>query len=338
MKLIQPIITIITAFLLSIQLMTAQDVGGDSWKGYLDQSAAAAKMSGYKDYWEKGVWKKGQKSHDLKLTFKYNKKKKRYTGEYYINETVNKAHYARFALEATVSNQKVRYKTTTKTFETQNQLNLGFCFNSATLNYSEDAHYEYLEGEWRGWNENSRACAGAHVLVRRAKDGYVEPEPPVVVEQKDTVKELEPPIVEKIDTVVEMNMDTVAEEPVKVVKELVPEIVNYSKRKLLTKDKMHVPKDSILLQIWDSNRVDGDIVSLDFNGQLILSNYPLTSIPKSIKVRLNQGENILTLIAHNLGSIPPNTAAISVEREEGYKTIILKSDMDQSESIKIIRE
>ncbi len=333
MKLIQHITTIITVFLLSIQLMTAQDIGGDAWKGYLDQSSEAAKMKQYKVYWDKGVWKKGKKSHDLKLTFKYNEKKKRYTGEYYINEAVNKAHYGRFALEATVSDKKVRYKTTYKIFETKNQLNLGFCFSSATLNYSEDEHYEYLEGAWKGWNDNGRACAGAHILVRRAKDGYVEPEPVVV-------KEPEPPIVEKIDTVVEMNVDTVAEEPVKVVKEPepVPEIVDYSKRKLLTKDKMHVPKDSILVQIWDSNRVDGDIVSLDFNGQLILSNYALTSIPKSIKVRLNSGENVLTLVAHNLGDIPPNTAALSIEREEGHKTIILKSDMDQSECIKIIKE
>jgi hypothetical protein len=333
------IIIPIIIFLYGFQLAFSQDIIGDSWEGYLDQSAAASKMDGYKDYWKKGIWKKGKKSHDLKLTFKYNEKKKKIIGEYYINEVVKKAHYGRFSLEATVSNKKVRYKTTGKIFETKNQLNLGFCHSSATLTYNEDKYYEYLEGEWRGWNDASRACAGAHVWVRRKKKGVEpppEPKPPVLVEEKDTVKEPELVIVEKIDTLVEMKIDTLATIPVPPEPPIVQK--DYSDRKLLTKDKMYVSKDSILVQIWDANRVDGDIVSLQFNGKLILKNYLLTSIPKSVIVYLKQGENVLTLIAHNLGAIPPNTAALSIEREEGHKTIILKSDMDQSESIIILKQ
>jgi hypothetical protein len=321
-----------------IHEVSSQDLTG-VWTGYLDQSKEASKMKVYKMYWDNGLWKKGKKTHVLRLTFKYNEKKKNYTGEYYINETVNKAHYAKFYFRSTFSNKKARYTTTSKIFETQNTLNTSFCHSSATLNYSEDIGYEYLEGEWRGWSDNSKTCAPAHVRVRRKKPGYVEPEPPVIEEKKDTTEQPEIIAVEKIDTVVEMNIETktVVEQIPDPVEPVVEEISSKN-RKLITKETMHVPKDSILLQIWDSNRVDGDIISLDLNGVSILKEYSLTSIPKSIKIQLVTGENIITMFAHNLGDIPPNTAAISVEREFGYKTIILKSDIGQSESIKIIKE
>ena len=150
----QSAIFILSILLLGLINLSAQDINGQ-WEGYLDQSAAASKMSGYQDYWKKGLWKKGDKTHNLKMTFKYNEKKKAYTGEYYINEKVNPAHYARFAIRATISSKnKVRYTTTSKVFETKNTLNVGFCYNSATLNYSEDDQYEYLEGSWRGWNDD----------------------------------------------------------------------------------------------------------------------------------------------------------------------------------------
>ena len=224
-----------------------------------------------------------------------------------------------------MNNNKVRYNTTSKIFETQNTLNTSFCYSEATLNYSEDVGYEYLEGNWRGWNDKSRDCASAHVKVRRKKDGYVEPEPRMI---------------KKPDSVVALNVDTSTSKSSESIKETVKieDDNNFKDRKMVTKETMHVPKDSILIQIWDSNRVDGDIISLDFNGRTILSDYTLTSIPKSIKVRLLNGNNFLTLLAHNLGDIPPNTAALSIEREEGHKVVILKSDMGQSESVKIIKE
>lgn len=314
----------------------AQKISGE-WEGYLDQSVEASKMASYKTYWEKGLWAKGQKTHDLTLTFRYDSKKKQYTGEYYINESLNDAHYARFFFNATFQNNKARYTTTEKIFETKNTLNLGFCFSEATLNYTEDSRYEYLEGEWRGWNDDSRACAGAHVWVRRRKYYSEEPAPePVVVEKKDTIKKVEIVVIEKIDTIVEMNIPIVETIEDTVVKE--NSIAEYKSRKLVTKESMHVKKDSLEIQIWDSNREDGDIISLEFNGQLILQEHTLTNAKKTLKIYLQKGENILTLVAHNLGEIPPNTAAISIERTEGRKEIILESDMGKSESIKIVKE
>lgn len=306
-------------------MLIAQDIAG-RWEGYLDHSEGASSKDGYKDYWERGIWKEGTKTDNVELTLQFNKKKKAYTGEYYTEDATKKTHYARFAIRATVDpNGAIHYKTTSKIFETKNQRNQGFCFSEANLTRSEDKKYEYLEGVWTSWDDKKKKCTPAHIWIRRKKRFKDNPEPVLAV-------------VEKIDTVVEMNVivpptpkDTLAEEP------LVAKPA-YSNRKLITKETIHVPKDSIWIQVSDSNREDGDIISLEFNGQLLLKEYTLTTEKKGFRVRLQPGVNILTLIAHNLGEIPPNTAALEVERAEGRKRIVLESDMDTSESIHIIKE
>lgn len=305
----------------------AQDLNiGGRWLGYLDHSEGATAKDGYKDYWERGVWKAGTKTHNVELLLQYNKKKDNYIGEYYTEEASKKTHYARFAVRATVDKKGgVYYKTTSKIFETKNQLNPGFCFSEANLTWTEDKKYEYLEGTWTSWDNKKKTCAPAHIWLRRKKRFKDNPEPILAV-------------VEKIDTVVEMNSivppkqkDTLVEEP------FVPKPA-YSNRKLVIKETLHVPKDSIWIQVSDSNREDGDIISLEFNGELLVKEYTLTTAKKGFRVKLQPGVNILTLIAHNLGEIPPNTAALEIERAEGRKLIILESDMDTSESIQIIKE
>lgn len=310
---------------LSFKMLVAQDIAG-RWEGYLDHSKGASSKDGYKDYWERGIWKEGTKTHNVELSLKLNKNKKAYTGEYYTEDATKKTHYARFAIRATVGkNSAIHYKTTSKIFETKNQLNQGFCFSEANLTRSEDKKYVYLEGVWTSWDDKKKQCVPAHIWIRQKKRVKDTPEPVLAM-------------VEKIDTVVEMNVitppepkDTVVEEPL-VVKPA------YSNRKLITKETLHVPKDSIWIQVSDSNREDGDIISLEFNGELLIKEYTLTTQKKGFRVRLQPGVNILTLIAHNLGEIPPNTAALEIERAEGRKRIILESDMDTSESIQIIKE
>ena len=80
---------------------------------------------------------------------------------------------------------------------------------------------------------------------------------------------------------------------------------------------------------------DGDIVSLKLNNEWILLNFPLKKEKHTIIIPLKKPENQLMLFAENLGSIPPNTAAISINDNSTVKTFILNSDMKSSESIKI---
>jgi hypothetical protein len=313
---------------LSVKMLVAQDIAG-RWEGYLDHSKGASVKDGYKNYWERGTWKEGTKTQNVELTLLFNNKKKAYTGEYYTEDATKKTHYARFAVLATVDNNGgIYYKTTSKIFETKNQLNQGFCFNQANLTRTEDKKYVYLEGTWKSWDNNDNQCLPAHIWIRRKKRFKDNLEPVVA-------------LVEKIDTVVEMNSITPPKPKDTLVVQKQEPLVSkpaYSDRKLVTKETIHVPKDSIWIQVSDSNREDGDVISLEFNGQLLIKKYTLRTTKKGFRVRLQPGVNILTLIAHNLGEIPPNTAALEIERTEGWKRIILESDMDTSESIQIIKE
>ena len=92
------------------------------------------------------------------------------------------------------------------------------------------------------------------------------------------------------------------------------------------------------MKLWDDNREDGDSISLYLNGQLLLEHYRVTKEPKEISIPLTQTENMVVMVAENLGSTPPNTAALTLIDGEVRKTVVLKSDMGTSEAIKITRK
>lgn len=109
-----------------------------------------------------------------------------------------------------------------------------------------------------------------------------------------------------------------------------------SKRKVVSSKEWTVKNKKITLQIWDNNKEDGDIISLKFNDTWILSSFLLKKEKHSITIELKEKDNQLLMFAENLGSIPPNTAAISIDDNELVRTFMLNSDMSKSESVKII--
>lgn len=88
-------------------------------------------------------------------------------------------------------------------------------------------------------------------------------------------------------------------------------------RKVEIQDCYNSSYNKIKIWYWDCGVEDNDTVSLYLNGSWILTETRLTKEPKFIEVELNPGENLLTLYAHNLGDIPKNTAAVSVEHPYG---------------------
>ena len=109
-----------------------------------------------------------------------------------------------------------------------------------------------------------------------------------------------------------------------------------AKRKVVAEKECTVKSEKVSLQIWDNNQEDGDIVSLKLNENWILTNYQLKKEKLSVPIELNSKNNQLLLFAENLGKIPPNTAAISVDDNDTTKTFILNSDMRKSETVKLI--
>lgn len=85
--------------------------------------------------------------------------------------------------------------------------------------------------------------------------------------------------------------------------------------------------DMITAYVWDVNKEDGDVISLRFNGEWILKDYYLKKEKKAIQLKIEPGkENRLVLFAENLGSIPPNTCALSFNDGKQRRNLSLISD------------
>jgi hypothetical protein len=71
---------------------------------------------------------------------------------------------------------------------------------------------------------------------------------------------------------------------------------------------------NITLNVYDNGVVDGDTVSIYYNGKLIASRQRISATPITLQVELDENAPIheITLFAENLGSIPPNTALVVV--------------------------
>ena len=70
--------------------------------------------------------------------------------------------------------------------------------------------------------------------------------------------------------------------------------------------------DTCRMDIWDSEYIDGDIVTLVYNGRVVLSDYTLVRKKKQVLLPLTEQVNILTIIAENEGKVPPNTSRITL--------------------------
>jgi hypothetical protein len=109
-------------------------------------------------------------------------------------------------------------------------------------------------------------------------------------------------------------------------------------RKTETVETVLIKNKKVTIKIWDNDKVDGDVVSLNLNGVWILKNYRLKKRSKNIIIELPEDSNELILYAENLGRLPPNTAAISIwNGKEEIKSLVLNSDKGKSEAIKILK-
>ena len=98
-----------------------------------------------------------------------------------------------------------------------------------------------------------------------------------------------------------------------------------------------VTKTDITAYIWDANKEDGDIVSLQYNGEWLLRNYSLKNAKRPIQFKLSSnGDNRLILYAESLGSIPPNTCALTFHDGEKVRTLSLVSDEVSCGALKFV--
>ncbi len=80
--------------------------------------------------------------------------------------------------------------------------------------------------------------------------------------------------------------------------------------------------DSCILEIWDGEVVDGDIVTVLFNREMILEGYSLESAKKRIVLPMRRKTNVLEIIAENEGKAPPNTSKVSLSDGSSFYPLL----------------
>lgn len=97
--------------------------------------------------------------------------------------------------------------------------------------------------------------------------------------------------------------------------------------------------EQLILDVYDDNTVDGDMISIFFNNKEVLSNYRLKAEKKRLVLNLGQSElNILVVKAMNMGGDPPNTAMLLLYDGDVEHKIKAYNDPGKSSEIRIIYE
>jgi hypothetical protein len=100
------------------------------------------------------------------------------------------------------------------------------------------------------------------------------------------------------------------------------------------KTTIFAKNDALKLTIWDAGKLDGDKLSIFYNGKNLINNYAIKKSKKTINLKLNKGENILKFRADNIGEIAPNTAKIEIAI--GDKVIDLLSNLNKGENTSLV--
>lgn len=94
------------------------------------------------------------------------------------------------------------------------------------------------------------------------------------------------------------------------------------------------------LDFYDNGEIDGDSISVFYNGKLVLSNQRISDKPLTLFLEYDKNikENLLTMYAENLGTIPPNTAVMIVTDGRRRYEVRLESDLKKSGSVIFTRD
>ncbi len=123
-------------------------------------------------------------------------------------------------------------------------------------------------------------------------------------------------------------------------------IINYvtekefNERKSEVQNEIEVESDSLTISMYDNGEVDGDIISIFYNKNLILNSQKLTHKSIKLNVRLDslQETNEISMFAENLGLIPPNTALMVINDGKNKYELRVSSNLEKNATVRIKRK
>lgn len=113
------------------------------------------------------------------------------------------------------------------------------------------------------------------------------------------------------------------------------EVAIYEKRTNTVEKSIDIENETVTVDFYDNGEVDGDSISVFFNGQLVISHLMLSEKPASITLQLDLSKpyNELIMYAENLGTIPPNTALMVVKDGDNRYDVHITSDTEKNGTI-----
>jgi hypothetical protein len=276
-------------------------------------------------------------------------------------------------------NKKSQYVEVTEIERTKTNVpvNIRNCFQIHKLTFFKQGDVQTLEGSWLPAPNQEGDCGfGTTVLSRRvlkknipafnnttARNVKKKDDPAVKFADKNktappVAKKTPPPAVNPpvakntpntknnpaVKTVPQQKAQPQAKESADVVKTN-PAIrqtpnMGFDKRDAKVLKTIQIENETFRVDLYDNGDIDGDTISLFFNGKLLLSQKRLTD--KAITLNLNadggRDVNELVMYAENLGSIPPNTAVMIVTDGEKRYEVRITSDLEKSGVIHFVHK
>jgi len=344
--------------LLTSSIVSAQNFTGQ-WKGtFLDKSTSFSGWGGDRcDY----VLELEASGNDV-------------TGYSYTYFTDGgKKYYTICSLKGTINKREksieIREVVRTKTNVPNNIRN---CFQVHKLTYFKQEDAETLEGNWVPAPDQAGDCGyGTTSLQRRLlKKNFpsynnttakkqpvktVNKKTPALADKgtnnKPTVKNSAPkPIVKAVPKKKEPVLapkTELTEAPLEmpltkksIDDKIIAPSASFEKRNNTIIKTIEVENISVKVDLYDNGEVDGDSISLFYNGKLLLSHKRLSTKPITLNITVGNDKSIneLVMYAENLGSIPPNTALMIVTDGANRYEVRITSDLQKSGAIRFIHK
>ncbi len=193
------------------------------------------------------------------------------------------------------------------------------CLVNASLEYVQDGSRKALKGSITSREADNTSCTPGEIIFKDDK------------ELQDLFSSHE-----AFDTVITMKKkvkEPVGEAAPVTVETLVEEKVTAGVEKLY---EWH--SDTVVIDVWDGGTVDGDRITIQFNGKPVLTSYSLVKEKKQLRLPIaGVGVNTILIMAENEGYDPPNTASMLLTDGATRYSILAYNKKGNASLIKIKR-
>lgn len=193
--------------------------------------------------------------------------------------------------------------------------NANFCFvnvTNASIKIKTDK--SIIQGDFIGKFPNGKKCAEGNILLFGSKQLYKK-----IEEVSKKISQVKPN-----DTKIQEGLDA---------KTLENEANNNI---LKSEDKLRINwnADHIVFDIWDTQKEDGDKISILINGVVFKRNIIVSNSKQTFSFPFKDSELTLTIIAENEGGLPSNTAQLLLK--DTKESFPIMTGLKQGEKVSII--